>query len=87
MNSLFSLVETLAALMFDPTYTAMYARTITVFSGAVYVFSSCMTLPAISILIWFSSPTGEKLAKRKSRLKKSKGLQHNSTSKMKNINE
>lgn len=51
MNSLFSLVETLAALMFDPTYTALYARTVTVFSGAVYVFSSCMTLPAISVLM------------------------------------
>ncbi|KAJ8732514.1 hypothetical protein PYW07_015113 [Mythimna separata] len=51
MNSLFSLVETLAALMFDPTYSKLYSNTITVYSGAVYVFSAFMTLPAISILI------------------------------------
>lgn len=51
MNSLFSLVETLAALMFDPTYSKLYSNTITVFSGAVYVFSSMMTLPAIGILM------------------------------------
>lgn len=53
MNSLFSLVETLAALMFDPTYSKLYSNTITVFSGAVFVFSSIMTLPAICILVWF----------------------------------
>ncbi|KAG6460452.1 hypothetical protein O3G_MSEX011988 [Manduca sexta] len=51
MNSLFSLVETLAALMFDPTYSAMYAKTIPIFTGAVFLFSAFMTLPAISILM------------------------------------
>ncbi|XP_075970204.1 lysosomal proton-coupled steroid conjugate and bile acid symporter SLC46A3-like isoform X2 [Anticarsia gemmatalis] len=53
MNSLFSLVETLAALVFDPTYSSMYSHTITRFSGTVYIFSACMTLPPISLLVWF----------------------------------
>ncbi|CAH2107670.1 unnamed protein product [Euphydryas editha] len=53
INSLFSLVETLAALLFDPTYSAMYARTIPIFTGAVYIFSAIMTLPPIGILVWF----------------------------------
>ncbi|XP_045446283.1 proton-coupled folate transporter-like [Melitaea cinxia] len=53
INSLFSLVETLAALLFDPTYSAMYARTIPIFTGAVYIFSAIMTLPPIAVLVWF----------------------------------
>ncbi|XP_050678237.1 proton-coupled folate transporter-like isoform X1 [Leptidea sinapis] len=52
MNSLFSLVETLAALLFDPTYSTLYSRTISIFTGAVYIFSAIMTIPAISILLW-----------------------------------
>ncbi|XP_013184420.2 proton-coupled folate transporter [Amyelois transitella] len=52
MNSLFSLVETLGALMFDPTYSTIYSRTIKIFSGTVFIFSALMTLPAISMLIW-----------------------------------
>ncbi|CAK1603868.1 unnamed protein product [Parnassius mnemosyne] len=52
MNSLFSLVETLAALMFDPTYSALYSKTVENFTGAVYIFSAVMTLPAITMLIW-----------------------------------
>ncbi|XP_047986349.1 proton-coupled folate transporter-like isoform X2 [Leguminivora glycinivorella] len=53
MNSLFSLVETLAALAFDPTYTLLYGATMKTFTGAVFLYSACNTLPAISILIWF----------------------------------
>ncbi|XP_038210472.1 proton-coupled folate transporter-like [Zerene cesonia] len=52
MNSLFSLVETLAALFFDPTYSMLYARTIPIFTGAVFIFSAVMTVPAIAILMW-----------------------------------
>ncbi|CAH2075027.1 unnamed protein product, partial [Iphiclides podalirius] len=52
MNSLFSLVETLAALFFDPTYSTLYSKTIPIFAGAVYIFSAVMTLPAIVMLIW-----------------------------------
>lgn len=52
MNSLFSLVETLAALVFDPTYSTIYARTVSVFTGAVYLYSSLMSIPAIAILLW-----------------------------------
>ncbi|XP_013134258.1 PREDICTED: proton-coupled folate transporter-like [Papilio polytes] len=52
MNSLFSLVETLAALVFDPTYSTLYAKTLPIFAGTVYIFSAVMTLPPISLLIW-----------------------------------
>ncbi|KAL0892466.1 hypothetical protein ABMA27_015575 [Loxostege sticticalis] len=52
MNSLFSLVETLGALMFDPTYTALYSKTLEAFSGAVFIYSAFMTLPPICILVW-----------------------------------
>lgn len=52
MNSLFSLVETLAALVFDPTYSAMYARTVSLFAGTVYLFSGFMILPAIGIMTY-----------------------------------
>ncbi|KPJ15904.1 Solute carrier family 46 member 3 [Papilio machaon] len=51
-NSLFSLVETLAALVFDPTYSTLYSKTIPIFAGTVYIFSAVMTLPPISMLIW-----------------------------------
>ncbi|XP_063839383.1 proton-coupled folate transporter-like [Ostrinia nubilalis] len=52
MNSLFSLVETLGALMFDPTYTTLYSKTLETFSGAVFIYSAFMTLPPICILVW-----------------------------------
>ncbi|CAG9560192.1 unnamed protein product [Danaus chrysippus] len=52
MNSLFSLVETLAALVFDPSYTTLYSMTISAFAGSVYIFSACLTIPAIIILVW-----------------------------------
>ncbi|CAG4936874.1 unnamed protein product [Colias eurytheme] len=52
MNSLFSLVETLAALLFDPTYSILYARTISIFTGSVFIFSAVMSIPAIAILMW-----------------------------------
>ncbi|OWR45015.1 adenylate cyclase [Danaus plexippus plexippus] len=52
MNSLFSLVETLAALVFDPSYTTLYSMTISDFAGSVYIFSACLTIPAIIILVW-----------------------------------
>ncbi|CAH0727978.1 unnamed protein product, partial [Brenthis ino] len=52
MNSLFSLVETLAALVFDPTYSTVYAKTVSLFTGTVYLFSGIMTIPALGILMW-----------------------------------
>ncbi|CAG9115781.1 unnamed protein product [Plutella xylostella] len=51
MNSLFSLVETLAALVFDPAYSAMYFATLSAFTGAVFLFSASMTVPAMLLLI------------------------------------
>ncbi|KAJ2947155.1 hypothetical protein O0L34_g16513 [Tuta absoluta] len=52
MNSLFSLVETLAAMMFDPLYSGIYRVSVGVFSGAVFVFSATMILPAVVLLVW-----------------------------------
>nr|XP_049702823.1 proton-coupled folate transporter [Helicoverpa armigera] len=69
MNSLFSLVETLAALMFDPTYSKLYSNTITVFSATVYVFSAIMTLPAIGMLIWFFVQHRRETAQKKRQAK------------------
>ncbi|KAM3961961.1 putative peptidoglycan muropeptide transporter SLC46 [Aphomia sociella] len=51
MNSMFSLVETLAALIFNPIYSILYSKTIRIFSGTVFIFSGILTLPAIFILI------------------------------------
>ncbi|XP_053602979.1 proton-coupled folate transporter-like isoform X2 [Plodia interpunctella] len=51
MNSLFSLVETLGALMFDPTYSTIYSHTVNKFTGTVYIFSAVMTLPVIAMLM------------------------------------
>ncbi|XP_045492901.1 proton-coupled folate transporter-like [Colias croceus] len=66
MNSLFSLVETLAALLFDPTYSILYARTISIFTGSVFIFSAVMSVPAIAILMWlFIQHRRERKEKRK----------------------
>ncbi|XP_048002293.1 proton-coupled folate transporter-like [Leguminivora glycinivorella] len=53
MNSLFSLMEALSALVFDPLYATIYAQTVKQFTSAVYVFSAGMTVPPIIMLIWF----------------------------------
>ncbi|CAH4007801.1 proton-coupled folate transporter-like [Pieris brassicae] len=66
MNSLFSLVETLAALLFDPTYTTLYAHTLTIYTGAVYMYSAVLTIPAIVMLLWmFTKHRRETRAKRR----------------------
>ncbi|CAK1553442.1 unnamed protein product [Leptosia nina] len=69
MNSLFSLVETLAALLFDPTYSILYARTLTVFTGAVYIYSAILTIPAISMLLWL-------FVRRESRRREEKDIEN-----------
>ncbi|KAL4704085.1 hypothetical protein ACJJTC_004431, partial [Scirpophaga incertulas] len=55
MNSLFSLIETMGAMIFDPSYSAMYSKTVKVFSGTVFIYSALLTLPPIAILIWLFS--------------------------------
>ncbi|XP_068630638.1 lysosomal proton-coupled steroid conjugate and bile acid symporter SLC46A3-like [Battus philenor] len=67
MNSLFSLVETLAALVFDPTYSTMYSKTISIFTGTIYLFSATMTIPPIMMLIWLF--TQHRRERRQNRLK------------------
>ncbi|CAH2107805.1 unnamed protein product [Euphydryas editha] len=51
--SLFSLVDTLSSLVIEPTYSAMYARTIQIFTGAVYIFHAIIVLPSMGISVWF----------------------------------
>ncbi|KAI8428705.1 hypothetical protein MSG28_007410 [Choristoneura fumiferana] len=53
VNSLFSLAETVAALMFHPFYSWTYMRTLTVFPGTVFMISAALTIPAMIILMFF----------------------------------
>ncbi|XP_053602302.1 proton-coupled folate transporter-like [Plodia interpunctella] len=53
MNSLFSLTETLAALMFHPFYSWLYMRTLHVLPGAVFLTSAALLIPAFIILVSF----------------------------------
>lgn len=51
MNSLFSLTETLASLLFHPFYSWLYMKTLQVFPGAVFLISAALIVPASIILM------------------------------------
>ncbi|KAM3961959.1 lysosomal proton-coupled steroid conjugate and bile acid symporter SLC46A3-like [Aphomia sociella] len=53
VNSLFSLTETLATLLFNPFYSWMYMRTLYVFPGTVFIVSAFLIIPAFIILVFF----------------------------------
>ncbi|XP_068630403.1 probable peptidoglycan muropeptide transporter SLC46 [Battus philenor] len=53
MNSLFSLTETLASLVFHPFYSWVYMKTLHVFPGAVFLISASLIVPAAFILTFF----------------------------------
>ncbi|KAJ2947156.1 hypothetical protein O0L34_g16514 [Tuta absoluta] len=53
INSLFSLVETIASLMFHPFYSWLYMKTVDFMSGAVFLLSAALIIPAWIILIMF----------------------------------
>ena len=53
VNSMFSLTETLAALVFHPFYSWLYMKTLHTLSGAVFLTSAALTVPASVILIIF----------------------------------
>ncbi|XP_045764906.1 proton-coupled folate transporter-like [Maniola jurtina] len=53
VNSLFSLTETLASLIFQPFYSWLYMKTLNVLPGAVFLTSSGLIVPASIILIYF----------------------------------
>ncbi|KAI8428711.1 hypothetical protein MSG28_007413 [Choristoneura fumiferana] len=53
INSLFSLVEMLASLVFDPIYTSLYAATVKNFTGAVHLLSAAIAVPAVGVVLWF----------------------------------
>ncbi|XP_063532745.1 proton-coupled folate transporter-like [Cydia strobilella] len=53
VNSLFSLTETVAALVFHPLYTWIYMRTLNVFPGTVFIMSAAFIIPAVIVLLMF----------------------------------
>lgn len=53
MNSLFSLTETIASLIFHPFYSWLYMSTLYAFSGAVFIMSAVLIVPAAVILSSF----------------------------------
>lgn len=53
VNSIFSLTETLASLVFHPFYSWMYMQTLHVFPGALFIFSAAISIPPAIILIFF----------------------------------
>ncbi|KAJ0180105.1 hypothetical protein K1T71_004696 [Dendrolimus kikuchii] len=53
VNSVFSLTETMASLVFHPLYSWMYMKTLHVLPGTVFLVSAAITIPASIILIFF----------------------------------
>ncbi|KAI5645164.1 major facilitator superfamily domain-containing protein [Phthorimaea operculella] len=53
INSLFSLVETIANLLFHPFYSWMYMKTVEFMPGAAFLLSAALIIPAWIILIMF----------------------------------
>ncbi|XP_063890216.1 lysosomal proton-coupled steroid conjugate and bile acid symporter SLC46A3 [Helicoverpa armigera] len=52
VNSLVGMVETLMPLIYVPLYTRVYAATMEVLPGAVFLLGASMTLPAVVVLFW-----------------------------------
>ncbi|XP_028169291.1 proton-coupled folate transporter-like [Ostrinia furnacalis] len=67
VNSLFSLTETVAALLFHPFYSWTYMRTLNVFSGTVFIISAILVIPALCIVTTFY--VQQKITQKKSRKK------------------
>ncbi|CAH2107668.1 unnamed protein product [Euphydryas editha] len=67
VNSLFSLTETLASLVFHPFYSWLYMKTLHVLPGAVFITSAIFIVPASFILGTFY--TQHRINLRKSRKK------------------
>ncbi|CAG4936871.1 unnamed protein product [Colias eurytheme] len=53
VNSLFSLTETLASLVFHPLYSWLYMKTLQILPGAVFLTSAALIIPATMILMFF----------------------------------
>ncbi|CAG5058554.1 unnamed protein product [Parnassius apollo] len=53
VNSLFSLTETLASLVFQPFYSWVYMKTLYMLPGAVFLISAALIVPAAFILLSF----------------------------------
>ncbi|XP_041975986.1 solute carrier family 46 member 3-like [Aricia agestis] len=52
VNSIFALSENLMPLVYIPLYTMVYAATMEVLPGAVFLMGSAMTIPALIVFIW-----------------------------------
>ncbi|KAG6464545.1 hypothetical protein O3G_MSEX014585 [Manduca sexta] len=50
-SSLISISEALVPVIYSPVYSFVYDRTLTTFSGAFYLISAGLAVPAIGILI------------------------------------
>ncbi|KAG7299697.1 hypothetical protein JYU34_016694 [Plutella xylostella] len=53
MNSVFSLTETVASLVFHPFYSWTYMKTLAALPGAVFLISAALVVPACVILVIF----------------------------------
>ncbi|XP_032511612.2 proton-coupled folate transporter-like [Danaus plexippus] len=63
VNSLFSLTETLASLIFQPFYSWLYMNTLQAMSGAVFLTSASLIVPASFILTVFYILSQRELSK------------------------
>ncbi|XP_026729692.1 proton-coupled folate transporter-like [Trichoplusia ni] len=53
VNSIFSLTETIASLVFHPFYSWLYMKTLHVLPGAVFLTSAAIAVPPSFVLIYF----------------------------------
>ncbi|CAB3243676.1 unnamed protein product [Arctia plantaginis] len=51
--SLFGVAETMMPIIFAPLYSRVYIATLNILPGAVFLVSVLITIPALSIFIWF----------------------------------
>ncbi|GBP81211.1 hypothetical protein EVAR_58049_1 [Eumeta japonica] len=63
-NSMFSLVETIASLIFHPLYSWLYMVTLYTLPGAVFLFSAAMVVPAAVVLIGTMRRPAERARRR-----------------------
>ncbi|CAK1553443.1 unnamed protein product [Leptosia nina] len=65
MTSIFNLSEVVTSMIFGPTYSMIYMMTLKIDAGIVYYFSTVLTIPAISIFVWFYIQNKKELSRLK----------------------
>ncbi|CAH2232457.1 proton-coupled folate transporter-like [Pararge aegeria] len=81
VNSLFSLTETLASLIFHPIYSWLYMNTLQVMPGAVFLTSAFLILPASAILIYFFTQHRVNLKNARKKALEAEGKKENEVTK------